>query len=271
MMNEQAKQRNEEGAIYGNQVGGHGQIRQTKEGRLVKTSNAKEVQFYNYITNDVRSPKFLRTYTAKVFKLNHGNNKIEMEDVNKQFKKPCILDLKIGTRHYDNDATIEKVERMTKAALETTSAKAGIRIVGMQVYKGDNIIEKRDKIHGRRLAVDDLANEFIWYFRNATGRIRFDVLKNILHKVECLIAHMATFHEFNLYSSSLLVCYDATCDSDSDDGVVAEVKMIDFAHTVPINDNERKNVKNDGYEFGLRYLAQILKSVLALNCKITPS
>jgi 1D-myo-inositol-tetrakisphosphate 5-kinase/inositol-polyphosphate multikinase len=49
------------------------------------------------------------------------------------FVKPCILDVKLGTVLYDDDASPEKQERMIKTARNTTSGETGVRLTGFQV------------------------------------------------------------------------------------------------------------------------------------------
>lgn len=56
-----------------------------------------------------------------------------IENLAHSFLKPNIIDLKLGTVHYDALATPEKVERMKKMARETTSLETGIILTGFQV------------------------------------------------------------------------------------------------------------------------------------------
>ncbi|KAF8548739.1 SAICAR synthase-like protein [Imleria badia] len=50
------------------------------------------------------------------------------------YRKPCILDVKLGTILYDEDASEEKKARMINKAAETTTLQTGIRLTGFQVY-----------------------------------------------------------------------------------------------------------------------------------------
>jgi 1D-myo-inositol-tetrakisphosphate 5-kinase/inositol-polyphosphate multikinase len=58
---------------------------------------------------------------------------IVLENLSSSFLKPNILDIKLGTVLYDKTASPEKVERMQKAAQETTSSETGVRLTGFQV------------------------------------------------------------------------------------------------------------------------------------------
>ncbi|KAG6375733.1 hypothetical protein JVT61DRAFT_2579 [Boletus reticuloceps] len=50
------------------------------------------------------------------------------------YRKPCILDVKLGTVLYDEDASEEKKARMIEKAAESTTLTTGIRLTGFQVY-----------------------------------------------------------------------------------------------------------------------------------------
>lgn len=58
---------------------------------------------------------------------------IVMENLLLPFKNPNVMDLKFGTRLYDEGVTEAKKERMIYNATSTTSFKTGLKICGVHV------------------------------------------------------------------------------------------------------------------------------------------
>jgi hypothetical protein len=61
---------------------------------------------------------------------------VVLENVGHGFRKPNILDIKLGTLLYDEDAPPEKKAKMEAKTRGTTSGEAGIRLTGFQVGVG---------------------------------------------------------------------------------------------------------------------------------------
>jgi len=81
------------------------------------------------------------------------------------YRKPCILDVKLGTVLYDEDASEEKKARMIKKAEESTTFSTGMRLTGFQVYSNhapDPIVH--GKAYGYSLKPEQLREGIEHYF-----------------------------------------------------------------------------------------------------------
>lgn len=56
-----------------------------------------------------------------------------MENITSSYRRPCVLDLKMGTRQHGDDATAEKRSKQIAKCAASTSATLGVRLCGMQV------------------------------------------------------------------------------------------------------------------------------------------
>ncbi|KAG2066385.1 SAICAR synthase-like protein [Suillus decipiens] len=81
---------------------------------------------------------FIRSAVASRFFLSDQAQHLVLENVAYGFVKPCILDVKLGTVLYDQDATPAKQARATKTAQITTSGETGVRLTAFRVYGNDS-------------------------------------------------------------------------------------------------------------------------------------
>ncbi|GJQ14597.1 hypothetical protein GpartN1_g6388.t1 [Galdieria partita] len=159
---------------------------------------------------------------------------IILEDLTCHLKKPCVLDCKMGTRHYDDDATEEKKKAHIEKATKTTSSCTGIRFTGMQVYKvPSHTFLFHDKYYGRRLKPHELKRELFEFLHNGV-LLRVDIIEQFLSKLHWLFQRDEV----------------TTCP-------MSDMRMIDFAHT-----QRCVGEKNDGYLFGLSNLIHLMESLL---------
>ena len=60
---------------------------------------------------------------------------LALENVVARYVRPCILDLKVGSRLHGDDATQKKIASQSRKCNMTTSRSLGLRLCGMQVSK----------------------------------------------------------------------------------------------------------------------------------------
>lgn len=74
------------------------------------------------------------------------------------FRRPCVLDIKMGTRQHGEDAPPAKAMSHAAKCAATTSLELGLRLCGMQIYDTDlDEYLLWDKHWGRQLTADDIA------------------------------------------------------------------------------------------------------------------
>lgn len=104
-------------------------IRRRSRSRSVGSCPSSQVPFQPSFADDAVIPE-QSDLEPSITRQNHF---ILMEDLTGRLKRPCVVDLKMGTRQYGMDATPAKKKSQRKKCERTTSRPLGVRVCGMQV------------------------------------------------------------------------------------------------------------------------------------------
>ncbi|GAA6064619.1 hypothetical protein JCM10212_006573 [Sporobolomyces blumeae] len=173
---------------FEHQVGGHASTILTSplsSSTLIKPSSPVELAFYQSLGPSLAdgdlvgiwTPAFYGTLSlqgkvngeGQVEQLERGANEavkadgatpemLVLENLTHRFVRPNVLDVKLGTVLYDEDASPEKQQRMRKAAASSTSGSLGLRLTGFQVWDPTTqAYHSTPKPFGRTLLETELA------------------------------------------------------------------------------------------------------------------
>eukprot|EP01069_Polyplicarium_translucidae_P009068 Polyplicarium_translucidae@DN3285_c0_g1_i7.p2 len=179
---------------------------------------------------------------------------VEMENLVYSLLRPCVMDIKVGTRLYGDDATPEKQRKMIDKANRCTSSTLGVRLVGFKcaTYKRELICV--GSAEGRNVQTRDGFLEYLRLFLESGGPLRVASLASFfIQRVRRLVDLFESQDVGAFFGSSLLLSFDAH-PSDSQNSK-ADLRMIDFAHVRFQCCNFQKD---EGYLRGLRSLLSML-------------
>jgi len=237
-------------------VGGHGgsALIQTTDGKIKKRVNRlPEVNFYKTHKELPLGDGF--SFIPAFYGVEEINNEnwIVIEDLTFQKAKPCILDIKMGTQSFGEDAPESKKDAMIAKDKETTTIVLGQRITGYRTYKiPANDFLKLGKDVTKKITADNYLQYLREFFDNGEG-LRKDVIGFFLPQLRKYLAWHQHQSVIRTYSSSLLFVYDALNKEPH-----GSVKWIDFAHVFPIKDGGH----DTGFIFGLEKLIGYLEELL---------
>lgn len=150
---------------------------------------------------------------------------VVLDNATQGYKKPNIMDVKLGRRLWGDNAPLQKRQRMDEVCAKTTHAKYGFRISGMRVYQGEVERQKSadphddsagyrvyDKEYGRTDVNDnnvvEAFREFLFTEKASVdeehGRAMAAAFKAELERVRDVLENERT----RMYSSSLLFVYE---------------------------------------------------------------
>ena len=155
---------------------------------------------------------------------------IVLENITHGFKKPNVLDLKLGAQLWDDAAKPEKRARLDAVSNATTSGSLGFRIAGMRTYKGTPApdvpedlkefieVDKEgghwvyNKMYGRKFNADQVNEGFVSYiFPGGKTEAELDrareVLAYFLGEVKD-VTEVFEKKESRMYSASILLVYE---------------------------------------------------------------
>ncbi|KAG5483709.1 hypothetical protein LSCM4_04861 [Leishmania orientalis] len=181
---------------------------------------------------------------------------IMLEYVCYRFRRPCVMDVKMGSRQYGLHPSAEKKQSKEQKAKLSTSARYGIRLSGYRRWNAEEgQYNFRSKLQCRCLSLNEVKSEVSAFLLHSREMER--VFRRQLQRLRVAFSQQTVFR---FYTSSLLFVYDA-----EDPLKTARVTMVDFAYTYESKELQQGGDPDADFDYDVGYLKAIdtLLSLLA--------
>ncbi|XP_050544492.1 uncharacterized protein LOC126907336 isoform X2 [Daktulosphaira vitifoliae] len=236
---------------YNDQVGGHkfteekpllGLLKH-KEGYILKSveggsKGKNEVKFYEELQKNEHLAEL-----KKLVPSYYDMNFIILEDITRNMKKPCVMDVKIGVQTWEPGCS-EKKKRDENTKYRKCKEKWSFCIPGFQVYDlADSNSEqphKFDKEFGKKLNPEEVVSVFKTFLNfNSKCSNLSKLVHGFAHELDRIRKYFENQRHNHFYSSSVLLAYDAdSIKNDENYNPELKVSLIDFAHVIPANQTD---------------------------------
>uniref|UniRef100_A0A915KJH6 Kinase n=1 Tax=Romanomermis culicivorax TaxID=13658 RepID=A0A915KJH6_ROMCU len=184
---------------------------------------------------------------------------LELENLTCAFKKPCVIDIKIGARTWDPLAPQDKIayEKSKYPHAQTL----GFRFLGTMVYKENtDDYEHHDKEWGKMLTENDVLPALQSYFPKELRpcKILAACILRKLHKILHFFSHQRLL---TFFSSSILMSYEGANLIEETDNMLTSIITTNSENCGTKTDSNNEKFEAD----------DLLRKFDALNCIPTAS
>ena len=157
---------------------------------------------------------------------------IQLEDITHDFQRPCIMDVKIGTKSYEPSASASKIQEEVRKF--PPQQHLGFRVQGVKVFNtSEGQYETYDKYYCRDQDYDALVELFRIFLGGSEEsmireRNRVNLLPRMIDRLREMRDRIAPIQEYTFVASSLLFVYEAVGPAFGK----MDIRLIDFAHVL---------------------------------------